>query len=175
MALTCGWKMVYFICKWGEVGKSGNKEPFMFYGEYSHTLDNKNRVIVPVKFREAMKEVYIERFFLTRGLERCIFAFSENEWNILEQKMRKLPLAQGPSRAFSRMFFSGAYEVVCDKQGRIVVPSPLLNYASIKKDVVLIGVLNRIEIWDQKAWNECVKVSTDSYEEIAEKLVDLGL
>lgn len=105
----------------------------MFYGEYRHTLDNKNRIIIPSKFREAMKEVYIERFFLTRGLEKCIFAFSEHEWNLHEQKLRKLPLTKGSARSFSRMFFSGAFEVVCDKQGRIVLPTPLMNYGSVKK------------------------------------------
>ncbi|MBI1884519.1 MAG: division/cell wall cluster transcriptional repressor MraZ [Chlamydiae bacterium] len=143
----------------------------MFYGEYRHSLDHKNRVLIPSKFREAVKEVYVERFFLTRGLEKSIFVFTEPDWNLIEQKLKNLPMTQSTSRHFSRMFFSGAFEVVSDKQGRIIIPQPLLSYADIRKDVVLVGVLNRIEIWDQTAWDHFVAESTKSYEEIAEKLL----
>jgi MraZ protein len=144
----------------------------MFYGEYRHSLDHKNRVLIPSKFREAVKEVYIERFFLTRGLEKCIFVFTEPDWNMIEQKLKSLPLTQSTSRNFSRMFFSGAFEVVSDKQGRIIIPQTLLGYGGIKKDVVLVGILNRIEIWDQTSWDHFVGESTNSYEEIAEKLFE---
>jgi MraZ protein len=144
----------------------------MFYGEYRHSLDHKNRVLIPSKFREAVKEVYIERFFITRGLEKCIFVFTEPDWNVIEQKLKSLPLTQSTSRNFSRMFFSGAFEVVSDKQGRIIIPQPLLSYSGIKKDVVLVGILNRIEIWDQSSWDHFVGESTKSYEEISEKLFE---
>ncbi|MBI1871636.1 MAG: division/cell wall cluster transcriptional repressor MraZ [Chlamydiae bacterium] len=144
----------------------------MFYGEYRHSLDHKNRVLIPSKFREAVKEVYVERFFLTRGLEKCIFVFTEPDWNLIEQKLKNLPMTQGNSRNFSRMFFSGAFEVVSDKQGRIIVPQPLLAYSGIHRDVVLVGVLNRIEIWDQSSWNHFVTESSKSYEEVAEKLFE---
>lgn len=143
----------------------------MFYGEYRHSLDHKNRVLIPAKFREAVKEVYVEKFFLTRGLEKCIFVFTEPEWSMLEQKLKALPLTQSTSRNFSRMFFSGAFEILSDKQGRIIIPQPLLTYADVKKDVVVAGVLNRIEIWDYAAWDHFVGESTKSYEDIAEKLL----
>lgn len=146
----------------------------MFYGEYRHSLDHKNRILIPSRFREAIKEVYVERFFLTRGLEKCIFVFTEPDWNLFEQKLKSLPLTQSTSRNFSRMFFSGAYEAVSDKQGRIIIPQPLLGYSGIKKDVVLVGVLNRIEIWDQGSWDHFVEDSTRSYEDIAEKLMTDG-
>ena len=129
----------------------------MFYGEYRHSLDHKNRILIPSRFREAIKEVYVERFYLTRGLEKCIFVFTEPDWNLFEQKLKSLPLTQSTSRNFSRMFFSGAFEAVSDKQGRIIIPQPLLGYAAIKKDVVLVGVLNRIEIWDQGSWDHFVE------------------
>lgn len=143
----------------------------MFYGEYRHSLDHKNRVLIPAKFREAVKEVYVERFFLTRGLEKCIFVFTEPEWGVMEQKLKTLPMTQGTARNFSRMFFSGAFEILSDKQGRIIIPQPLLAYADVKKDVVVAGVLNRIEIWDQGAWDHFVTESTKSYEDVAEKLL----
>jgi MraZ protein len=142
----------------------------MFYGEYRHSLDHKNRVLIPAKFREAVKETYTEKFYLNRGLEKCIFVFTEQEWNLMEQKLKDLPMTQSNPRNFQRMFFSGATEVVSDKQGRIIIPQTLLTHADIKKDVVLAGVLNRIEIWDQTAWDHFVADSTKSYEEISEKL-----
>ena len=144
----------------------------MFYGEYRHSLDHKNRVLIPSKFREAVKENYVERFYLTRGLEKCIFVFTETDWNLIEQKLKALPFTRGDARNFARMFFSGAYDVVGDKQGRIVIPQPLLTYANVKKDVVMAGVLNRIEIWDASAWNHFVDESSKSYEELAEKIFE---
>lgn len=143
----------------------------MFYGEYRHSLDHKNRVLIPSKFREAVKDAYIERFFLTRGLEKCIFVFTETDWNLIEQKLKNTPITQSVSRNFSRMFFSGAFEVASDKQGRIIMPQPLMGYANIAKDVVLVGVLNRIEIWDQSSWDRFVGESTKTYEDMAEKLL----
>lgn len=145
----------------------------MFYGEYSHTIDEKGRLIIPARFRSALKESYIDRFYLTRGLEKCVFVFPEQEWNLLEQKFKSLPITHAKARTFSRLFFSGAYEADCDKQGRIHVPKNLFDYAAINKEVVVVGVLSRFEIWAREAWERFVEQSSESFEEIAEDLVQL--
>ena len=119
----------------------------MFYGEYEHSLDSKDRLIIPAKFREIFQENYVEKFFITRGLDRCLFVFTEEEWKLQEKKFRDIPFTRQESRKFNRLYFSGASEVVCDKQGRILVPAYLKSYADIKEDVVIIGVSDRIEIW----------------------------
>lgn len=147
----------------------------MFYGEYRHTIDNKGRVIIPAKFRLIIKDKYIEKFYVTRGLERCLFVFTENDWNLLEQKFKNLPLTQSTARAFSRLLFSGAYEATCDKQGRILIPNYLLQYAKITKEVLIIGVSNRIEIWDVNTWEEFSRTSIEDFERIAEELVEKGI
>lgn len=147
----------------------------MFYGEFRHSIDNKGRLIIPARFRLVIKDKYIEKFYVTRGLERCLFVFTENDWNLLEQKFKNLPLTQSTARAFSRLLFSGAYEATCDKQGRILIPSHLLQYARITKDVLIIGVSNRIEIWDVNTWEEFSKTSIEDFERIAEELVEKGI
>ncbi len=147
----------------------------MFYGEYRHTIDEKSRLFIPSKFRITLKEKFIEKFYVTRGLDKCLFVFTENEWNVLTQKFKELPITQKNLRSFARLFFSGAYEATCDKQGRIIVPANLTEYAGIQKDVLVIGVSNRFEIWDQKTWESFSKDSLDSYEKIAEELVNLGI
>lgn len=147
----------------------------MFYGEFRHSIDNKGRLIIPAKFRLIIKDKYIEKFYVTRGLERCLFVFTENDWGLLEQKFKNLPLTQSTARAFSRLLFSGAYEATCDKQGRILIPSHLLQYAKITKDVLIVGVSNRIEIWDGNTWEEFSKTSIEDYERIAEELVEKGI
>lgn len=147
----------------------------MFYGEFRHSIDNKGRLIIPARFRLIIKDKYIEKFYVTRGLERCLFVFAENDWNLLEQKFKNLPLTQSTARAFSRLLFSGAYEATCDKQGRILVPSHLLQYARITKDVLVIGVSNRIEIWDVNTWEEFSRTSIEDFERIAEELVEKGI
>lgn len=156
------------------MGKSGGWW-FMFYGEFRHSIDNKGRVIIPAKFRLILKDKYIEKFYVTRGIERCLFVFTENEWNLLEQKFKNLPLTQSTARAFSRLLFSGAYEATCDKQGRILIPNHLLQYARISKDVLIIGVSTRIEVWDVNTWDEIAKTSIEDYERIAEELVEKGI
>ncbi len=147
----------------------------MFYGEYRHTIDEKGRLFIPSKFRTTLKEKFIDRFFVTRGLDRCLFVFTENEWNVLTQKFKELPITQKNLRSFARLFFSGAFEAACDKQGRIILPGNLMQYASIQKDVTVIGVSNRFEIWDEKIWGGFSKDSLHSYEKIAEELVNLGI
>ncbi len=145
----------------------------MFYGEFEHTLDRKGRLIIPSKFREALKEHYIERFFITRGLDKCLFMFAEDEWKTQEQKFKSLSFTKAESRRFNRMYFSGACEMLPDKQGRILIPSYLKEYAIIKRDVYIIGVSNRIEIWSKEGWKDYYSTSKDSFEEVAEKLIEL--
>ncbi len=145
----------------------------MFYGEYKHSIDIKGRLILPSKFRETCKECGIERFFLTRGLDKCVFMFSEDEWRIQEQKFKNMSFTKKQSRSFNRMFFSGASDVFPDKQGRFIIPQYLKEYSAIKKDTVIIGVSNRIEIWNRKIWSEFYDNSNSSFEEIAEDMLDL--
>ena len=145
----------------------------MFYGEYHHGIDRKGRIILPSKFRENCREYGIERFFLTRGLDKCIFMFSSDEWRSQEQKFKTMPFTKQETRTFNRMFFAGAVDVVPDKQGRFIIPNYLKDYAGIKKDTTIIGVSNRIEIWDKKLWADFSSTSGSSYEKIAENLLTL--
>jgi len=146
----------------------------MFYGEYRHSIDNKGRLIIPSKFRETLKESYIDKFVVTRGLEKCLFVFTINEWTQLQSKIKNLSLMKANARSFSRILFSGAYEAICDKQGRIMLPQHLIDYGKIKKEVVVVGVSTRFEIWSVDSWNKFVTESLDNYETIAEELVDKG-
>jgi len=143
----------------------------MFYGEYEHTLDNKDRVIIPAKFREIFKENYVEKFFITRGLDQCLFVFTEDAWKTQEKKFRDLPFTKTEARKFNRLYFSGASEVIGDKQGRILIPDYLKSYAEIKEDVVIIGVSDRIEIWSKEKWKEFFDQNKGNFEELAEKLI----
>lgn len=143
----------------------------MFYGEYEHTIDNKGRLIVPSKFREAFREYDIEKFYMTRGLDRCLFLFTENEWKAQESKFKAVSFTKSESRKFNRMYFSGATQMEFDKQGRMLIPKYLKDYAGIKRDVVIIGVSSRMEIWAKEAWQEYYNSSKESFEDIAEKLM----
>ncbi|MBI3316554.1 MAG: division/cell wall cluster transcriptional repressor MraZ [Candidatus Omnitrophica bacterium] len=143
----------------------------MFYGEYAHTLDSKGRVIIPAKFREIFKEQYVEKFYLTRGLDQCLFVFTEETWKSQEKKFRELPFTKGEARRFNRLYFSGACDVVCDKQGRILIPEYLKNYGGIKEEVMIIGVSDRIEIWAREKWNEFYDSNKGNFEDLAEKLI----
>lgn len=143
----------------------------MFYGEYEHSLDNKGRLIVPSKFREAAKAHYIEKFYITRGLDKCLFIFGEEEWKSQELKFKNLSFTKKESRNFNRLFFSGTSELEIDKQGRILIPKYLKDYAGIRRDLVVIGVSNRIEIWAKETWQEYYKTQQGSFEEISEKLI----
>lgn len=145
----------------------------MFYGEYEHRLDKKGRIILPSKFRETSKEHYIEKFFVTRGLDSCLFLFPEEEWRQQESRFKNLSFTKREARKFNRLFFSGAVETAVDKQGRILIPSYLKDYADIKKEIIIVGVSSRIEIWSREKWEEFYKVSKESFEDIAEKLMDL--
>lgn len=143
----------------------------MFYGEYEHALDNKDRVIIPAKFREILKEKYTEKFYITRGLDQCLFVFTEETWRIQEKKFREMPFTRGESRHFNRLFFSGAVDAVCDKQGRILIPEYLKSYAEIREEVVIIGVSDRIEIWAREKWGQFFDHNKGKFEELAERLI----
>lgn len=144
----------------------------MFYGEYLHTLDRKGRIILPSKFRDAAKANFVEKFYLTRGLDKCLFMFAEEEWKLQEQKFRTMSFTKQESRKFNRIYFSGAVEIIPDKQGRILVPQYLKDFAGIKREVIIIGVSNRIEIWSRDSWADFYKSSKESFEDIAEKLIE---
>ncbi|MCM8770756.1 MAG: division/cell wall cluster transcriptional repressor MraZ [Candidatus Omnitrophica bacterium] len=144
----------------------------MFYGEYLHTIDRKGRIILPAKFREAAKANFIEKFFITRGLDKCLFMLSEEEWRSQEQKFKAMSFTKQQVRTFNRFYFSGAVEISPDRQGRILLPQYLKDYAGIKKDVVIVGVSNRIEIWAKDSWEQFYANSKQSFEEIAEKLME---
>lgn len=145
----------------------------MFYGEFEHALDRKGRLIIPARFREALKEHYIERFFITRGLDKCLFMFAEDEWRLQEQKFKSMSFTKSEYRRFNRVYFSGACELVPDKQGRVLIPAYLKDYAEIKKEVYIIGVSNRIEIWSRKNWQDYYSTAKEAFEEVAEKLIEL--
>ncbi|MTH52629.1 division/cell wall cluster transcriptional repressor MraZ [Bacillus mangrovi] len=143
----------------------------MFMGEFQHTIDAKGRMIVPAKFREGLGESFV----LTRGLDQCLFGYPMAEWIIMEDKLKALPLTKKDARAFTRFFFSGAVECELDKQGRINIASPLLNYAKLEKDCVVIGVSNRIELWSRPIWEDYVSKQEDSFAEIAENMIDFDI
>lgn len=142
----------------------------MFIGEFSHSIDNKNRIILPAKFREALGDCFI----ITKGLDGCLYVFPKDEWGILEKKLKQLPLTSKDARAFVRFFFSGASEVTIDKQGRALIPQNLLEYAIIEKEIITIGVSNRIEIWSKKQWDNYNDTEINM-DEIAEKMLELGI
>ena len=141
----------------------------MFMGEYNHTIDTKGRLIVPSKFREALGD----EFVVTKGLDGCLFVYDNQEWSAFEEKLKALPLMNKESRKFVRFFLAGAANVEVDKQGRILIPSVLREFAQLDKDVVLVGVGSRIEIWSKTKWEEASEY--DDMEEIAEHMSELGL
>ncbi|MEK3891534.1 division/cell wall cluster transcriptional repressor MraZ [Bacillus sp. FSL W7-1354] len=143
----------------------------MFMGEYQHTIDSKGRMIIPAKFREGLGE----QFVLTRGLDQCLFGYPMSEWKLIEEKLKALPLTKKDARAFTRFFFSGATECELDKQGRINIASPLLNYAKLEKECVVIGVSNRIELWSKEIWEQYVEEQEDSFAEIAENMIGFDI
>jgi MraZ protein len=141
----------------------------MFMGEYSHTIDTKGRLIIPARFREGLGD----KFIVTKGLDNCLFVYPQDEWAALEQKLKSLPFTKADARAFVRFFFSGAGECELDKQGRILIPSNLREYAQLSKDVVVLGVSSRVEIWSKERWDEYNNTAADNFATIAENLVDL--
>ncbi|GAK39687.1 division/cell wall cluster transcriptional repressor MraZ [Paenibacillus urinalis] len=142
----------------------------MFMGEFQHSIDDKGRMIIPAKFRDALGPSFV----VTRGLDQCLFVYPMNEWSILEQKLKALPLMKSDARAFTRFFFSGATECELDKQGRVNLPMNLRDYAKMDKECVVLGVSNRVEIWSKGIWEQYYSQSEETFNDIAEKLVDFN-
>ena len=143
----------------------------MLIGEYEHSIDVKGRLIMPAKLRDDMGE----KFIITKGLDGCLFGFSQNEWANFEEKLKTLPLTSKNARDFVRFFLSGATECEIDKQGRFLIVGNLRQYAHMDKEVVIIGVLGRLEIWDKQKWKEYNEKENNSVEDIAESLAELGI
>lgn len=143
----------------------------MFMGEYNHTIDAKGRLIIPSKFREALGD----EFVVTKGLDGCLFVYDNHEWAAFEEKLKALPLTNKDARKFVRFFLAGAGNVEVDKQGRILIPSNLREFATLEKDVVLVGVGSRIEIWSKEKWDSEASFDDEDMEDIAEHMSDLGL
>ena len=146
----------------------------MFYGGYIYGIDGQGCIILPARLREVAKENGIEKFYVTRGLDKCIFMFAESEWRLQENKFKSLSFTKEQARHFNRLFFSGAVEAVPDRQGRFIIPDYLKSFAGIKKDAVVIGVANRIEIWDTKSWQEFFNKSSVDFEKTAEGMLELS-
>ena len=138
----------------------------MFIGEFHHSIDAKGRLIMPAKFREQLNECCV----INRGIDQCLFIYPIEEWKILLEKVNGLPVNRKDARQFSRFFLSGACECEFDKQGRINLSTPLMNYAGLSKDCVIIGVSNRIEIWEKEKWTQYFDFSVDSILDIAENI-----
>ncbi|MGN1330688.1 MAG: division/cell wall cluster transcriptional repressor MraZ [Clostridia bacterium] len=143
----------------------------MLIGEFEHSLDAKGRLIMPAKLKSSIGE----NFIVTKGLDGCLFAFSLDEWKNFEEKLKSLPLSNRNSREFTRFFLSGATECEIDKQGRFLIPNNLRESANLKKEVVIIGVGTRIEIWDKEKWTTYNSEENISVEDIAENMTMLGI
>lgn len=141
----------------------------MLIGEYEHSIDAKGRIIMPAKFREDIGE----KFIVTKGLDGCLFAFSKEEWKKFEEKLSTLPISNKDARSFTRFFFAGAIDCELDKQGRFLISCNLREFAEFNKDVIIVGMNSRIEIWSKEKWEKCNdEISAD---DIAEKMEMLGI
>lgn len=138
----------------------------MFMGEYHHTIDEKGRMIIPAKFREELGD----NFIITRGIENCLFVYSSKSWENITNKLESLPFTKKDARQFVRFFLSGATIAEFDKQGRVNITSPLISYAHLEKDCVIIGTGDRLEIWSQEDWNAFFESASSNMSDIAENL-----
>lgn len=143
----------------------------MFIGEFTHSIDNKGRVALPAKFRPSLASGCV----VTRGLDNSLIVYTGEEWEKMAKKLAKLPLTQADARAFARLMLSGAMDIELDKQGRVVIPQYLRKYAGFKNDVVIIGLYNKIELWDKATWEQYSSDMESESSEIAEHLTDLGV
>lgn len=143
----------------------------MLLGEYRHNVDTKGRVSVPSKFRGDLGQSFV----VTKGLDNCLFMYSKDEWKTFEDKLRQLPLTNEDARNFVRFFFAGATECEVDKQGRINIPQNLREYANIQKDVVIIGLSTRAEVWDLNKWNEYTSPNSVDVSKVASQMSILGI
>ena len=148
----------------------------MFYGQYEHSLDRKGRVIIPSRIRQILIERFSEKFIASRGLEKCVSLYTQEGWDAMVEKVKKLPFMTGKnSRAFTRLLFSGAVECSLDKQGRILLPANLREYGDITKDIVIVGVSSHIEIWAKEKWSEYISREGQEFEKTAEELMEFGI
>ena len=138
----------------------------MFIGEYHHSIDEKGRLIIPAKFRDELGN----NFIITRGIDNCLFVYSNESWDKICNKLNSLPFTKKDARNFTRFFLSGATVVEFDKQGRININSPLISYANLEKECVVVGVGERLEIWSEKAWDNFFDINQDNMSDIAENL-----
>lgn len=143
----------------------------MFIGEYRHSLDTKGRLAIPVKFRVALEKGAV----VTKGIDQCLVLYPSKEWNVLAQRIAQLPTSQADTRAFSRMTLAAAMDVSCDTQGRIIVPEYLRAYARMNKSIIIAGLYNRFELWDEGVWNEYKKHTEEQSGDIAERLGVFGV
>lgn len=150
----------------GRVEQSGGKWRIVFIGQYQHSIDGKGRVIMPARFRERLSDTFV----VTRGLDECLFIYTMDRWHRLMGHMESLHFTRRDHRSFTRFFFSGASEGQLDSQGRFLVPPHLREYASLEKDLVIIGVSDRIEVWAAACWEAYSEEAAQSFEDIAEQL-----
>ncbi|MBI2041980.1 MAG: division/cell wall cluster transcriptional repressor MraZ [Candidatus Nealsonbacteria bacterium] len=143
----------------------------MLIGEYKHTIDSKKRLAIPAKFRQSLGEKAV----ITKGLENCLVIYTLKEWERLAKKLEDMPSSQADARNFARMMLSGASEAELDKLGRVLIPDYLKNYACLKKDIAILGLSNKIEIWDGEKWEEHKKRTETEAGDIAERLKELGI
>ncbi|MFZ2226145.1 MAG: division/cell wall cluster transcriptional repressor MraZ [Candidatus Moraniibacteriota bacterium] len=143
----------------------------MFIGEYQHAIDPKKRLAVPSKFRVELKNKVV----VTRGLDKCLFIYPMKVWQELAEKLGSIPVGESATRSFVRLMLAGATDVEIDKQGRVLIPDYLKEYASLNRNVVIAGIYNRLEIWDELKWNEYKKSAEKNSDEIAEQLGKLGV
>jgi MraZ protein len=146
----------------------------VFRGRFEHTIDEKGRLSIPSKFRETLS-VRGENELILTDFDSCLTAYPREEWRELEEKMKKLSMIQKDVRNFLRLFYSSATEAPLDSQGRILIPPQMRERAKLDREVVLLGLLNKIEIWDKKSWQEFIANSAGSFEDVASKLVELGI
>lgn len=144
-------------------------QPGLLIGEYHHSIDEKGRLTIPAKFREDLGE----RFILTKGLDSCLFLFPLAEWKTVEERLRSLSVTRADARAFTRLLFAAATEGEMDKQGRVVIPRELRDYAKISSEAAIIGVSTRVEVWAEAEWRQYREQSETSFGALAEKLADI--
>lgn len=142
----------------------------MLMGEYHHNVDEKNRLVIPSKFREEIGN----EFIITRGLDKCLFVYSKLEWDKIVKKLSELPFTKKDARNFVRFFLSGAAVCELDRSGRVCITSPLIEYADIIKECVIIGANDRVEIWAKESWDNFINVNEETFSDIAENLFDIG-
>ena len=143
----------------------------MLIGQYEHTIDNKKRLALPAKFRGELGDKVI----ITKGIESCLVVYTEKEFKIMSEKLSNLTISQSEARSFTRIMLAGAMEVGLDKLGRVLIPDYLKKYAGLKKDVVICGLSNRVEIWDSEEWLSYTKKAEKGVDKIVSKLGSLGI